>query len=221
MIGSYDMLPRSCRELVLKRSRIRRWIMAYGVVLGVVATGYVLLNVGRDGQVQYRDDLRAQVRMNWDRNEEAQRLFKEIQDLSNAIARYNRLAWPIRVSDTIAIIEPLVPESATLTSLTLAPRTQRIRGTSGRDGKRQPDEVLHFLALEIEGIAIDDMAVARIVSGLDEHPIFASVTLDFARSIVVDGTPGREFRINCEIDLGQRYAFVGSGTDYEAAEVSP
>lgn len=221
MSGSYDLLPRSCRELVLKRARIRRWIMAYGVTIAVMTGGYVLLNLGRDGQVQYRNDLEAQVRLNWERNEEAQRLFKEIQDLGNAIARYNRLAWPIRVSDTIAIIEPLVPESTTLTALTLAPRTQRVRGTAGRDGKRQPDEVLHFLALEIEGIAIDDLAVARVVSGLDDHPIFASVTLDFARSIVVDGTAGREFRINCEIDLNKRYAFVESDTGYEAAEVSP
>ncbi len=208
MNGSYDLLPSSCRELVLRRTRVRRWIMAYAMVLGVLCAGYVLLNFGRDAQVTRRNTLEAQVRQNWERNEEAQGLFREIQELGSSIARYNRLAWPIRVSDTIAILESIMPKSATLTGLTLTPRIERTRGAMGKDGKRAPDEVFTFLAVEMEGVALDDLAVARVVSGLDEHAIFNGVTLDYARSRAIDQTPAREFRINFEIDLNKRYAFV-------------
>lgn len=208
MTGSYDLLPPACRELVLRRVRLRRWIMAYAVVAGAIGMGYIGLNFGREIQIERRGDLQAQVRLNWERNEEAQRLFHDIQDLGNSIARYNRLAWPIRVSDTIAIVEPMVPESATLTALTLTPRVERNRGKVGKDGKREPDSETTYLSVEMEGVAIDDLAVARLVSGLDEHPIFASVTLDYARSREIDNVAAREFRINCEIDLSKRYSFV-------------
>ena len=140
---------------------------------------------------------------NWLRDEEAQALVAEVRDLESTITRYNRLAWPVRVSDAIAALSPLVPESTTLRALTLTPK-----GEKSRRGRSKDEPARSVLAIEIEGIAPTDIEVARFVSGLDAHPLFAGVSMAFARSVDVDGTPGREFRVHCEIDLTRRYRFV-------------
>lgn len=221
MRGRYDLMPESCRTLFNRRRRVRRWIVSYAmacVLLGTTVAGLVVSNASKQ---QERDALAAQVEVHWMRNEEARALLEEIRDLESSIARFNRLAWPVRVSDAIGVIESIVPPSTTLTSLTLVPREERVRPGKRHKGEGEPEPPKTFLAIEIEGFAIDDLDVAQAVRSLEEHRMFSKVNLDFARSRDVDGIDARAFRLSCEIDLSMRYRFVDASGDEVFEGVSP
>jgi len=205
--GRIDLLPSDCRVQFMRRSRVRRWIGLYVGGVALLLGSHAWVNLGRGALEAEHAALTRQARENWERNEEAQELVGEIRDMGNMIARYNRLAWPVRVSDAINVISGVIPDSTTLTAMTLTPRQERTRIGSGKDRR---EETTTYLAIELEGLAPDDLAVAQVVSGLDGHPLFSTVTLDFARSREVDGVTAREFRVNCEIDLSRRYALASA-----------
>lgn len=205
-------MPESCRQVFSRRRRVRRWIVTYVmaiVLLATVSAGLLLNNAAKEKE---RNALSDQVEIHWMRNEEARGLLEQIRDLESSIARFNRLAWPVRVSDVIGVLEPEIPESTTLTSLTFVPRQEKVIPAPGagkkKDNKSKEQAVRTTLAIQIEGVARDDLDVARLVSALDDHALFSTVSLDFARSTVVDGVNARAFRLSCGIDLDKRYSFV-------------
>jgi len=202
-------MPESCHTVFNRRRRVRRWIVSYTmtcVLLGTMITGLVVSNASKQ---QERDALSDQVEVHWMRNKEARAILEEIRELESSIARFNRLAWPVRVSDAIGVIESIVPPSTTLTSLTLVPREETPRSAGKRrKGEEAAPETKTYLAIEIEGLAVDDLDVATAVRSLEHHRMFSKVNLDFARSRAVDGIDARAFRLSCEIDLTMRYRFV-------------
>jgi hypothetical protein len=212
MKGRWDLMPESCRTVFNRRRRVRRWIVAYtmaGLMVGTTIAGLMASNASKQRE---RDALAAQVEVHWMRNEEARSLLDEIRDLESSIARFNRLAWPVRVSDAIGVIESIVPPSTTLTSLTLIPREETPRPAGKRRKGEAAPETKTYLAIEIEGLAIDDLDVAEAVRSLEQHRMFSGVNLDFARSRDVGGIDARAFRLSCEIDLSKRYRFVDGAT---------
>lgn len=220
MRGRWDLMPESCRLVFSRRRRVRQWLVIYALTLAVLSSmiaGLLWNNAAREKE---RDALSDQVEIHWMRNEEARDLLGQIRDLESSIARFNRLAWPVRISDVIGVLEPVIPESTTLTSLTFVPRQERVV-TPAPDKKKghrkQQEEQRSLLAMQIEGVARDDLDVARLVSALDDHPLFATVSLEFARSASVDGVDARAFRLGCEIDLDKRYSFLAEAGEGEGA----
>ena len=60
--------------------------------------------------------------------------------------------------------------------------------------------------------------MAQFVSGIDEHPLFSEVSMDYARFRDVDGVEAREFRVTLKIDMSARYEFeqpVAAANDLE------
>lgn len=211
-------MPESCRLVFSRRRRVRRWLVTYAMTLLLLSTVIVGLVLSNAARARERDVLSDQVEIHWKRNKEAQALLGQIRDLELSIARFNRLAWPVRVSDVIGVLEPVIPDSTTLTSLTFVPREEKVAAPAkkGEKKKGKKDSVRSILAIQIEGVARDDLDVARLVSALDDHALFSTVSLDFARSCDVDGVDARAFRLSCEIDLDKRYTFVAAaGTSGE------
>ena len=217
MRGRWDLMPESCRAAFSRRRRVRRWAGSYSMTIVLVVTVIVGLVVGNRAKEREREALADQVGVHLMRNEEARTLLEEIRELESSIARYNRLAWPVRVSDAVGVLVPVIPESTTLTSLTLVPREERVEpeAPSRRKKGDEKPQTRMFLAIEIEGVAVDDLDVARLVSVLDEDPLFSTVSLDYARSREVDGLDARAFRLSCEIDLNRRYSFVAVDRGWE------
>jgi hypothetical protein len=215
-------MPESCRLVFSRRRRVRRWAVTYVMSITLLSTTIVGLILNNGAKEKERDALSDQVEIHWLRNEEARGLLEQIRDLESSIARFNRLAWPVRVSDVIGVLEPVIPDSATLTSLTFVPREEkqpRVARGAKKGAKAGEPEVRTLLAIQIEGVARGDLDVARLVSALEDHALFSSVSLDFARSTDVDGVNARAFRLSCEIDLDKRYSFVDA-VDGDG-EVSP
>ena len=140
------------------------------------------------------------------RNEEMQGLLGEINDLEEVIRRYNVLAWPIRVSEVIDVLGTLTPEAVTLRSLAMTPRELRKRAASTGE-----EHVESLLVVELEGVGPSDIEVAVMVSGLEAHPLFARVSLDYTRMGEVEEQIVREFRVTGVIDLDARYEFITAG----------
>jgi Tfp pilus assembly protein PilN len=209
---TWDLLPARCRAIFARRRARRIWTRAYfiGVTLALSASGAMYLHAR--AQEHRREILADRVEEHWNRNEEAKRLREEIRELEGTITRYQRLAWPVRVTDAIGVLAPLVPPEATLTSLTIVPREERLEsagGPSRRGSKgRSSAGTRTILAIEIEGIALSDEVVARFVQGVESSPVFSAVGMDYARSRDVDGVEAREFRVTCQIDMSRRVVFT-------------
>jgi len=212
MSGQIDLIPASCRAALGRRARVRGWICAYSGAVLVLGAAFMVVRAGEPRLAVEKSRLEAEVQQKWLQNAEVQRLVGSINELSGHIARYDRLAWPVRISDVIAALGEQIPDSLTLTSLTLTPRHEggRVVRSKPKPGAKATEEpaARSVLAVEIEGIAPDDFALALFVSGIEAHPLFKSVALDYARSRVVDGRESRGFRVTSEIDLSVQYAFI-------------
>lgn len=208
-----DLMPMSCRLTLGRREHIRRWTVIYCGALAVLLGGAWLLYDAQESRRARRDALAQQARERWERNEEAQRLLKETRELEDAISRYTRLAWPVRVCDAIDAIGTVLPADCALTTLAVTPREENRRGRSARSegGESGPRSVL---VIEMEGIAPGDADAAAFVSGLADHRLFSRVALEYARGTKVRGLDARAFRVSCEVNLSERFVF----TDAEGRE---
>ena len=204
-----DLMPQTCREVLGRRVWLRQWTGVYALVIAGLVVGLWYAG-GRASRLAARRDSLAETReVRWAQNEQAQALHGEIESLRREIERYNRLAWPVRVSEVIDTIAGVAPEGVTLLSLSVTERVERPSRRRESKGKAdEPPEPRSILITEFEGVARDDAPVASIVSGLQGISLFRSVVLDYARNVTVDGIEARTFRITCEIDLSRKYRFV-------------
>lgn len=207
MIGQTDLLPASCRRKFEHLRKRRRWIAGYGAAVCSLALVQGAAALRTNDRIETRNELRAQVKERFTQNEEAMALVAEIRDLEARVTRYNALASPVRVTEVLRTVGAFVPEEATITSITLTPRTDRTR-TPARPGQPAEEIVDRYLVLELQGVTQSDITVAGIVAGIDDSPLFSSVFLDFSRQRDVDETLAREFRVNAEIGLDARYDFA-------------
>jgi len=203
-----DLMPRTCREVLGRRVWLRRWAGVYALVIVGLIAGLWYASGHTSRLASRRDALTDTREIRWAQNEQAQALHAEIESLRRRIERYNRLAWPVRVSEVIDTIAGVVPEGTTFLSLSATERVERpSRRRASNGASEEPPEPRSILITEFEGVARDDAAVASIVSGLQGIALFRSVVLDYARNATVDGIGARTFRITCEIDLSRKYRF--------------
>ncbi|HBS29080.1 MAG TPA: hypothetical protein DEB06_06435 [Phycisphaerales bacterium] len=211
-----DLLPSACRETLGRRARVRRWIIAYGAVVTMLAGGVVVSGAGLGERARQRASLAEEARRRWERDEEVQRLLREIAAAEQNITRYNRLAWPIRVSEAIDALSAALPRSVSVSNLLVTPREEQARALRGLPAA----PARSVLVIEVEGISPSDREVAALASALEVNRVFSAVRMEYTRSTSVDGVEAREFRVVCEVDLLSKYQFVDAAPQRTAgAEV--
>lgn len=205
-----DLMPASCREWLGRRLRVRRWTLAYMVTICAMAAAYAWIGAGESGRRAEMSRLSGELKQRWMRDEQVQGLLREIQQVETMVTRYNRLAWPVRVTEAIDAVGASIPGAASLTSMQITPREEQARVPVKKTGNEKPLDAgpRTFMVLEMEGVARTDQDVAVLVSGLEKRGLFSRVALDYTRALSVDGTDSREFRLTCEVDLSLRYAVV-------------
>jgi hypothetical protein len=207
-----DLMPASCREWLGRRLRIRRWTLSYLMTICALAGAYAWIGAGETSRRAEMSRLSSELKQRWLRDEQVQSLLKEIQQVETMVTRYNRLAWPVRVTEAIDAVGAAMPDAASLTSLQITPREEQVRVPVKKSGNEKPADSgpRTFMVLEMEGVARTDQDVALLVAGLEKRGLFARVALDYTRALSVDGTDSREYRLTCEVDLSLRYAVVSA-----------
>lgn len=213
-----DLMPRHCREVLNRRMMIRRWTLVYVLTATAMFGSYWFLSLANHVASQERESLAIKMKINWSRSEVVNQLLKEIGEVEAAVTRYNRLAWPVRASEVIDAIAGATPPAVSLIELSITPREEKapVRTVAADGGGKRrspadagsPEAPRSLMVIEMEGLSPDDSAVARFVAGLDAHPLFGRVTLEFTRAKAVAKSEVRNFRVTAEVDLSLRYSFV-------------
>lgn len=212
MNRAIDLMPRSCREVLNRRMMVRRWTLVYVLTATALFASFWFLSLAKGVSIEDRDALTIKMKINWSRNETVNNLLREIAEVEGAVTRYNRLAWPVRATEAIDAVAASTPGSVTLLELSITPREEKASSksasaqTSGTPAV--PEAPRALMVMEMEGLAPDDVSVARFVSGLEQHPLFRRVALDFARAKPMGQGEVRNFRVTADIDLSLRYSFV-------------
>lgn len=216
-----DFTPASCRAKARERRAIRLWVSTFLGTVGIMAGAFGAINAGHSHRVAEREGLASQLKLQWDRNEEAKKLLVQVHKLDADITRYNKLASPLRASEVVAMLGAALPEKVSLTSLTLSPRQEKLAPAPAKPGERPAaPRILSQIAVEVDGVAPTDGDVSALMSALETNPVFSNVAMEFARSTVIDGIAARAFRVSGRIDLSNRYAFHAPGQTPDAATPS-
>lgn len=210
MTQRIDLMPESCRQRLGRRSQVRRWASMYAVTLSVLAIGLGAFELAKSNVRAQSASLERKVSLDAQQRVKAQALESEIDSIEAALERHERLAWPIEIEEIIAAIGSVTPESVFLTDLSLIPRQdraarpQRSAGANGKE-KAPAEQPKVRLQVECEGFAPDDHAMAEFIKGLERHPMFEQIALEFAQKASLGGVEVRSFSVTCQVDMSARY----------------
>ena len=197
MNARIDLTPPACRQRIVRRSVARRWVFAYASVVAVVIVALLPVRIGIVAKRSHLSWIQREAALDADYERRLNEMGSQMDALVAMTARYESVAWPINLSDVIAVIAHVMPEHVSLTSLTITPRMQRERGA---DAARSPSAVV----IEMTGVAASDLDVATLIAGFESHHLFDRVSIDHSRPTTIRGIEAREFGATCEIELAAR-----------------
>ncbi|MFG0257554.1 MAG: PilN domain-containing protein [Phycisphaerales bacterium JB043] len=202
-----DLMPNSALQRLGRARRIQRWVLLYLATTALLVATAASQQMKRSLLQTEVFHTRAKTQGIAEHRIQANRIRTELSQLLWEQFRHDDLMWPVRMHDVMRVIASLVPESITLTSVTVASQEgRRIAMRSTAYGSRNDGKA--SLMLEIVGLAGHDVALANFLAGLESHPLFASVVVDFSRETMNRELRGREFGITCQISLDAQYRFA-------------
>lgn len=202
-----DLMPESCRVRQGQRMRLRQWVVLYVTSVAALGASWMAL-----GMVQSRLESavflqQAHLQMVSHQRMKASEIRKDVARLLREQIRHDNLVWPVAVGDVVEVVGGLAPERVTLTALTITPRQVR-KQPAASAGRGERDQLDMRLAVEIRGVALSDADMANFMAGLETHPLFGMVAIDYSRRTAVLGMDAREFGLASEIELAARYRFA-------------
>ncbi|RMD65761.1 MAG: hypothetical protein D6824_02055 [Planctomycetota bacterium] len=220
MTQRIDLLPHRCREKLRKRSVVRLWVGLYVGSALLLASSTIAFRLSCRPSATEIQLLDAQAALSARHQEEAKRVRVKLEALRRVIARHERIAWPVKMSDVVAVVGSVAPQGVSLTALGITPRQNAQRTRTGNDSttKRNDSKPGDVLLVEIRGLASSDAHIASFVAGLEAHPLFARVALDYARREQRADSSTREFGITCVVDADRRYIFESPATATVSAQ---
>ncbi|MHC4975288.1 MAG: PilN domain-containing protein [Planctomycetota bacterium] len=201
-----DLMPNSALQRMGRARRIQRWVLLYLATIGVLAGTAAMQQMKRTLLEKEVFHTRAQTQGIAEHRVQANRIREDLSRLLWTQSRHDDLMWPVKMHDVTRIVASLVPGSVTLTSVTVAAQQGRRFGAASHSVSSSNGEE-GALTLELIGLAGNDVALAHLLSGLESHPLFQSVVVDFSRETMHRDLTGREFGITCRISLDAQYRF--------------
>lgn len=130
---------------------------------------------------------------------------KEHAKLAALLQHAARLELPVPATAVVARLVRHLPDTLVLERLSLAsPHPDGVmqpvrRSSNPSNAAPQPQGV--NIKLEMDGVALSDADVARLVSDLSHDKLFANVKLARSRYITVGGLPRFGFQVSLEVRL--------------------
>ncbi len=214
-MNSIDFLPASYREERARRNIAhRRWVLVLVTLLTLVGWGVARHKKSFD-LARRADALQTQAEVNRQKISEMDKLRDERRTLTYQKNIQQQLDQPIAVTQTIAMVGLLMPDSCGLTNILVTThrpdpkpiekpddkKKKRPAKKGDSDNKPDPD----YLHVDVHGIAPDDVTVANMVNRMSDHPLFEKVTMHYSRVDESGGLIARKFHIGADIPLDRRY----------------
>lgn len=211
-----DFLPPSYHEERARRGLAhRRWVLILLTTLTLV--GWALARHKQSSDLAWRTTaLESQAQTTQQKRGEMEKLRAERKVLIYQQKIQRQLRQPVAVSQAIATLGRQLPDSAGLTSLRVTahrPPPMPLEDPDDKKAKRsakkktEPDKETppDYLAIEVQGLAPDDITVANLVNTMSEHPLFEKVKMNFSRVDTRGELVSRRFQISAEVPLDRRY----------------
>ncbi|MBT8485291.1 MAG: hypothetical protein HKO59_01075 [Phycisphaerales bacterium] len=129
----------------------------------------------------------------------------ELQDL---LALRAELSPAIPITWIVSSIASAMPPAMGLGELSLVVESGDGEEPFGIDETPGPKRVT--LEVHLEGLAPDDVTIARFIGGLDSQPLFSGVELGFSRPLEGAAIIAREFQITASVALDRTFELVTS-----------
>jgi len=168
-------------------------------------------------QDTYLASLETQIAAMLEQSQEIAARQKQHRERSEEVAVRERIAAPLPATFVIAAVVETLPPSIGLSSLSLVDtpvepiaKHSREAATGSAPHPNRP------LRVHIEGLAPDDVTIAKVLGRLDERPPFGNVELGYSRPLEGAELMARAFRITAEIPLDRRYIMTGQARASDA-----
>ena len=125
--------------------------------------------------------------------------------LRGLLAQGDRLTQPVSLPGAMTLLTNLLPDSVALTRLTIEAPTVEVTPKSA--GKGAAASLVTRLSLE--GLAINDLELAQVVSELGAQKAFANVKLLRSRPVASAGVTRYAFEISIDVPPAARAAEPG------------
>ncbi len=215
-VNGIDFLPPSYHQERARRGLAhRRWVLI--VLTALTLTGWAVARHKQSSELAWRTTaLETQARTTQQKRSEMEKLHVEREALLYQRKVQRQVGQPVAVSQAIATLGRQLPDSAGLTGIRVTAHRPPPKELSSPDddktkrkAKKKPDagDALppNYLAIEVQGLAPDDITVADLVNTMSEYPLFERVTMNFSRVDTLGELVGRRFQISAEVPLDRRY----------------
>ena len=192
-----NLLP----DHVIARQRRKRGFRAAAVVaVAVLAVGSVWTTVAiRQLKSIAARTAVAQARLNLERERTGKNdaVAAQVAQLRALLAQGERLNQPVTLPGAMTLLTQLLPESVALTRLTIEAPAADVADRSKQPIKSTPGASITRLSLE--GLALNDLELAQVVSELAAQKAFTNVKLVRSRPMTSSGLTRYAFEISIDV----------------------
>ncbi|MFW6059171.1 MAG: PilN domain-containing protein [Phycisphaeraceae bacterium] len=200
-----NFLPASYRRRVRRRNTMMRQL----ALLGMLALLLVVWWVGQGQQTaalrRYANELEGNVHMARDQMSEVAQLRDQYKHLRHQMRVQQILAAPLRHTQILATLGREVPDSVTLTDLSMRTERAAPEAVLIADGEEQAMSRHHEVHLTLTALAPEDMVVANMLSALKRHALFSDAAIQYSRTVERYDVSAREFQMRVTVDLDREF----------------
>ena len=215
-MNNIDFLPTSYHaQRTQQNVAHRRWVLI--LVTAMTLTGWGIVRHKQSSELALRaGTLDSQVAVTQQKRSEMDKLRQERKSLLYQQNIQQQLYQPVAITQTVALIGRLMPDSTALTGVRILAHRPEPKPLEEPDEKKRKrsskskksldiEEQKDYLSIEIHGLAPDDVTVAKLVNTMSDHPLFENVAMHFSRVDSQDDLVTRRFRIGADVPLDRRY----------------
>lgn len=211
-MNKINLLPDNYCAAQATTRRQRRYIL-WGVVLLAVGVAWWQAATHQAQRVlALADEFAGQVEVERDQSRALKQQEARQRALEAVLALRDDLEAPIQTTTVVAALSKALPRNVALTRLSveMTPTPASAGSVAPLSGARRasparPAAEKNPMRIELEGIAGNEADVARCVSALAEHQLFANVKLVKSREMPDGGLARFGFLITVDVPLNRRY----------------
>lgn len=200
-----NLLP---EQYITERAARRRRRLSLVTTALVILASSVAWNACRNEAIAVRRDVsgaRAEVAKLGSRDAAVTRLEGDAKTLSAAMEVRDAVTLRLPVTTALGEACNALPDSVVLTRVTVEPPQLQL---PMRDAKAKPKPKAvapPVMRVALEGLAVGDVEIARLVSVLSSNPLFKNVKLKSSRGTKVGELNRSEFQIDLEVPLDREF----------------